>query len=526
MSLDVTTLALAKSYTNQHGGGGGQVQPDWNQNDSTAADYVKNRPFYTGAPVETVLVEESTVSFEDDGDIYMGVLESAFSATVGETYKVSWDGAVYESACVDFSGKAIIGNISLAGVGSDTGEPFIMIVNNGRGIMIGTADNSASHTFSISKSSVEVVKIDEKYLPDNLAIKSDVEVAQTTAETAQTTADSNKEMISNMFSSVATFTFDKQTSGRDTFVFNAFHYYKISDFNPAPENVISFKGTKENGDDFSIINIGNNCMKYGFFIVVAVAGNCSITFNDLHGKPVTMGFTAPSAGLYARYKKNNSDQTAGTGEFTLRVLTGSSYITGLLLKSSTANSTKKFRITVDDDYNVSATNISDSASKALATTEYVDNSVSNPLNITSAAVGQIAKITAVDDSGKPTAWEAVDMPSGGGSGGSGGVTTLHINVTAVNMETMKATFTADKTPAEMQQASANGPVWCVVTFAAGIMAEEAASFGIPPAWAGGVAAFGLLIEHTHEDGGNNKIVFAVEPALADKWNLNLSAFGS
>lgn len=35
------------------------------------------------------------------------------------------------------------------------------------------------------------------------------------------------------------------------------------------------------------------------------------------------------------------------------------------------------------------------------------------LNITGATVGQIAKITAVDDSGKPTAWKAVDMPSGG-----------------------------------------------------------------------------------------------------------------
>lgn len=37
------------------------------------------------------------------------------------------------------------------------------------------------------------------------------------------------------------------------------------------------------------------------------------------------------------------------------------------------------------------------------------------LNITSAAVGQIAKITSVDENGKPTAWEAVDMPSGGSS---------------------------------------------------------------------------------------------------------------
>lgn len=36
------------------------------------------------------------------------------------------------------------------------------------------------------------------------------------------------------------------------------------------------------------------------------------------------------------------------------------------------------------------------------------------LGITGAQVGQIAKITAVDDTGKPTAWSPVDMPSGGG----------------------------------------------------------------------------------------------------------------
>ena len=35
------------------------------------------------------------------------------------------------------------------------------------------------------------------------------------------------------------------------------------------------------------------------------------------------------------------------------------------------------------------------------------------MDITGATVGQIAKITAVDSDGKPTAWEAVDMPNGG-----------------------------------------------------------------------------------------------------------------
>ena len=37
------------------------------------------------------------------------------------------------------------------------------------------------------------------------------------------------------------------------------------------------------------------------------------------------------------------------------------------------------------------------------------------MDITGAAVGQIAKIAAVDESGVPTAWTPVDMPSGGGS---------------------------------------------------------------------------------------------------------------
>ena len=170
MSLDVTTLALAKSYTNQHGGSGGQVQPDWDQNDSTQPDYVKNRPFYTGDPVETVLVEETTVPFAERNDIYRAVVPSNFKATVGETYKVSWDGTTYESTCVNFDNIQVIGNLSIMGVSSDTGEPFLVVVNNGSGIEIGTTDTSASHTISISRVVKEVVKIDEKYLSKGLIV--------------------------------------------------------------------------------------------------------------------------------------------------------------------------------------------------------------------------------------------------------------------------------------------------------------------------------------------------------------------
>ena len=37
------------------------------------------------------------------------------------------------------------------------------------------------------------------------------------------------------------------------------------------------------------------------------------------------------------------------------------------------------------------------------------------LGVTGASVGDIVKVKAVDDSGKPTAWEAVDLPTGGGN---------------------------------------------------------------------------------------------------------------
>ena len=317
------------------------VQPDWNQNDSTQPDYVKNRPFYTGAPVYTVLVEESTVSFADQGGVYSAQFPSTFEATVGETYKVSWDGTVYECTCVDYNSYPVIGNLSIMGAGSDTGDPFLMVVNNGRVIDIYTADTSASHTLSISRFAQEVVKIDEKYLPDTVATKSEVEATQ--------------EVLYGVFSSVATFTFDKQTSGRDTFVLNAFHYYKISDFNPSTSDVISFKGTNELGEEYSGIYTGNNCDRYGaLFIVVASAGVCSIAISET----TTMSFTAPSAGLYAQYEEGNQNMTAGTGEFTLRSSTGSFPITGLLLKSSTADSSKKFKITVDDSGTLTATEVS------------------------------------------------------------------------------------------------------------------------------------------------------------------------
>lgn len=142
---------------------------NWEQNDPTADDYIKNRPFYTGDQVETALVEESTVSFVNADGLYMAEFPSTFEATVGETYKVLWDGTAYECVCGNYLNLPIIGNQSIIGLGSDTGEPFFIFNEYGlneTGWMSVAKDNSASHIISISRLVQEVVKIDAKYLPD------------------------------------------------------------------------------------------------------------------------------------------------------------------------------------------------------------------------------------------------------------------------------------------------------------------------------------------------------------------------
>ena len=59
------------------------------------------------------------------------------------------------------------------------------------------------------------------------------------------------------------------------------------------------------------------------------------------------------------------------------------------------------------------------------------------LGLTSAAVGQTIKVKAIDESGKPTAWEAANMPSGSGS--NGGIHLIARVVTEANAASIEVT---------------------------------------------------------------------------------------
>lgn len=108
----------------------------------------------------------------------------------------------------------------------------------------------------------------------------------------------------------------------------------------------------------------------------------------------------------------------------------------------------------------------------------------------------------------------------GGGGGDSGVTTLHIYVSAVDQETGTSTFTADKTPKEMQNVT--NPTWCVVTFAAGVFGESEVSFGVPPAWAGGELGFGCV----YNPNENKNTWFVTGNVASNEWTIDITSLGS
>lgn len=317
-------------------GSSGSVQPDYNQNNETATDYIKNRPFYTSDPVETVFVEESTVSFSEYGGVlYSAQIQSNFEATVGQTYKVTWDGAVYECACVNFNGVPFIGNLSIAFGGSDTGEPFLMGINNGSEIGIYTKDASASHTISISGSIAEVVQIPDKYISDTFK---DVVIAGNPLYWSENDwtkyyglFQSGKLLMINGISS----------SNSEGYVLSMAYVSRGAHNISAIDSTGNLYRLRINNDSEEDKFYWAPIISYGafYFQYNETGSNASEQYKRLE----------TSDGL--TFTTKNANQEAVSQKV---VLKGDKEI---ILSSSTSGSTKKFKITVDDSGTISATEV-------------------------------------------------------------------------------------------------------------------------------------------------------------------------
>ena len=177
--IDDDTLKLKEDGTLYAAGGG--VQPDWNQNDSTALDYIKNRPFYAE--------ELPYVSIDVEGTIYTvykvsSDIPSISNPQVGDMIAVWSNGAKGElpigastetgystqsfMCIVAFQDNATIEIHGVTVVLPERGTYFLKYKDKDFDTTItGVAKNGASTPeISWDGNTGTIKKLDEKFIPD------------------------------------------------------------------------------------------------------------------------------------------------------------------------------------------------------------------------------------------------------------------------------------------------------------------------------------------------------------------------
>lgn len=137
-----------------------KAQPDWNQSDPEAPDYVKNRTHYT----ETTVTESAGIAeTEVTGSVTLLNVYAQW-LVVGAAVRVYFDGTPYECPVTG-------ANPFYLGDANHSAYPFyIMHSVTEAYVDISVIDDGASHTVSVYKldTAETVKKIDEKYIPDSI----------------------------------------------------------------------------------------------------------------------------------------------------------------------------------------------------------------------------------------------------------------------------------------------------------------------------------------------------------------------
>lgn len=102
----------------------GGAQSDWNQTDSSAADFIKNKPF---GESEGYILPEQEVPYDPDQEACVAVIDGEINA--GDTLTVVYDGVSYICTAVYAPAMEAVcfGNVSMVGGDGDTGEPFFAV---------------------------------------------------------------------------------------------------------------------------------------------------------------------------------------------------------------------------------------------------------------------------------------------------------------------------------------------------------------------------------------------------------------
>ena len=315
-----------KLAENGGSGGGSGVQPDWNQNNDTAEDYIKNRPFYEVKQPVTLL--DGTFNFASNEGIYGTESGFAYDLIEGETYTVTFDNVTYKRSAIKIDGIGYaLGNLSIIGMGDDTGEPFVIGGANPK-YMIVTNTSEGNHSVSVVGNVITITKVPEQYLPPMIG---------------RVGTGDNSEIFNDYTGNEASGDYSHAEGNGTTASFYCSH---------AEGNGTTASGEGSHAEGNNTIAMGLESHSEGLGTIAR--GNLS----HVQGKYNIQD----TNNIYAHIVGNGTSNTTRSNAHTLD-WSGNAWFAGtvegtaLILKSSTSGSSKRFKITVDDTGAIKATEI-------------------------------------------------------------------------------------------------------------------------------------------------------------------------
>lgn len=513
------------------------VQPDWAQNDGTASDYIKNRPGGYYGEIKTYKLgitatkqdgsnKLTDVYVYEDNFTYEDSIHVEIDCSSGTINRVLTKREIPEGF-INSSGATIYGNAHLIHESQpDTGEDLAMYRESSDDSMydIGWHIWATSVPSGMLELYVATKRIDWIPFESYLIPWKESPTADSVLYTAQSLTEEKQAQARANIGAGTPYTLPQATAeaiggvkadsaeaadtqpvriGRDGKLYTTPGITDISTKMDAnnPVGTGSFSMNRKVGTPIGVYSYtegmdttaSSNCSHAEGFSTIAsmdyshAEGNRTIARGDSsHAEGYQTTASGQSSHAEGYSTTASGDFSHAQGKFNIED-TSSTYAD--IIGNGTSNTARSNAATVDwsgnawfagDVYtgSTSGTN-KDDGSKKLATEEYVNNSIAAggtdlSLGLTSASVGQIIKVKAVDESGKPTEWEAADMAGGGVDKNLRWAqvlemtTTEQMNIITADKDPEGRTFasynaiamlTVLSIPADSTQTSANGTVW-------------------------------------------------------------------
>lgn len=366
------------------------VQSDWNENNETSPAFVKNRPFYTGEPVFKEIIPEQTYAMLSTGRFTIYADESGtypYSLEPDKEYTVVYNGTTYELTSSNMEGAGIVGDANPLLTGSEPTMPFAIFAGGGMLQIIDYAGNTEV-TFKISANNTEIKKIDTKYIPWNDAVGLCPPPVFINKSVSDLT-DEEKQKYYDLFNKgslllakpeskttwvIVVSMFYSRTVGLDMALLDSTGTLYTHSSAGWKTNDITKSGITSTVNDVLESKTAWRLLAKPFNSVTSgKAYKAYIAWNDSTEKACIKKESKGPAG-YEHVPESIDILCSGDKE--------------IVLSSSTADSTKKFKITVDDSGTITSTNTSDSS---ISYTPYT------PPAVTEADAGKFLRVSSTGE---------------------------------------------------------------------------------------------------------------------------------